>query len=113
MIERIYIEEDVSEHPRTKAILEQFPNAAKITCSRYTEIFNKKSQNFRLQKKQPALILANKFKKFVLATPENYGIGAKHNYYFSHTHYVFICVCARACACASKFVCVRVQAICV
>ena len=84
MIERIYIEDDVAEHPRTKAILEQFPNAAKITCSCYTEIFNKKSQNFRLQKKQPALILANKFKKFVLATPENYGIGAKHNYYFSH-----------------------------
>ncbi len=51
MIERIYIEDDVAEHPRTKAILEQFPNAAKIACSRYTEIFNKKSQNFRIQKK--------------------------------------------------------------
>jgi len=84
MIERIYIEDDVAEHPRTKAILKQFPNAAKIACSRYTEIFNKKSQNFRLQKKQPALILANKFKNYVLSTPENYGIGANHNYYFSH-----------------------------
>ncbi len=84
MIEIIYIEDDVIEHPRVKTILKQFPDTTIISCSRYTELFNRKSQNFRLQKKQPALILASKFRNFVLPTPENYGIGAKHNYYFSH-----------------------------
>jgi DNA repair photolyase len=84
MISTIYIEDDIAEHPRTLAILERFPDAAKIKCERYGEIFNRKSQNFRLQKKQPALILARKHKGHVLPTPKQYGIGAEHNYYFSH-----------------------------
>lgn len=84
MISTIYIEEDIAEHPRTAAILARFPDAVKISCTRYGEIFNRKSQNFRLQKKQPALILARKHKGLVLPTPKQYGIGADHNYYFSH-----------------------------
>jgi len=84
MISTIYIEEDIASHPRTLAILERFPQATKVMCERYGEIFNRKSQNFRLQKKQPALILARKHKGLVLPTPKEYGIGAEHNYYFSH-----------------------------
>ncbi len=84
MISTIYIEEEIAGHPRTLAILERFPDATKIKCDRYGEVFNRKSQNFRLQKKQPALILARKHKGLVLATPKQYGIGAEHNYYFSH-----------------------------
>lgn len=84
MIDTIYIEDEIAEHPRTLAILERFPDATKIACERYGEIFNRKAQNFRLQKKQPALILARKHKGLVLPTPKQYGIGAEHNYYFSH-----------------------------
>ncbi len=84
MISTIYIEEEIASHPRTLAILERFPEATKIKCERYGEIFNRKSQNFRLQKKQPALILARKHKGLVLPTPKQYAIGAEHNYYFSH-----------------------------
>tara|TARA_B100000427_G_scaffold79370_1_gene64732 strand:+ start:538 stop:1536 length:999 start_codon:yes stop_codon:yes gene_type:complete len=84
MIKTIYIEEEIAGHPRTKRIIKRFPKASKIICDRYTEIFNRKSQNFRLQKKNPALILAKKHKKMVLEVPDNYGIGAKYNYYFSH-----------------------------
>lgn len=84
MINTIYIEEEIAAHPRTQAILERFPNAVTISCGRYGEIFNRKAQNFRLQKKQPALILARKHKSLVLPTPKQYGIGAEHNYYFSH-----------------------------
>ena len=84
MISTIYIEEDVSDHPRTQAILRRFPDATKIICERYGEVFNRKAQNFRLQKKQPALILARKHKGFVLPSPKQYSIGADHNYYFSH-----------------------------
>ncbi len=84
MIKTIYIEDQVSDHPRTLDILKRFPTARQIHCERYGEIFNRKAQSFRLQKKQPALILAGKHKGYVLAAPENYGIGADENYYFSH-----------------------------
>ena len=84
MFEQIYIEKAVREHPRTRDILTRFSSANHIYCQRYTEIFNRKAQNFRLQKKRPALILAEKFKNHVLPTPIEYNIGADHNYYFSH-----------------------------
>ncbi len=80
----IYIEASILEHPRVIEICARFPQAQTIICERYTEVFNPKSQNFRLQKSQPALILAAKHKNFVLPTPETYGIGARKNYYFSH-----------------------------
>ncbi len=84
MIERLYIEAAIQQHPRVLAICERFPQAQQIICERYGEVFNPKAQNFRLQKQQPALILAEKYKGFALKTPPQYGIGAKHNYYFSH-----------------------------
>ncbi len=84
MIETIYIEEAILQHPRVLDIVARFPQARKITCGRYGEVFNPKAQNFRLQKQQPALILAEKYKNFALPAPVGYGIGAHKNYYFSH-----------------------------
>ena len=84
MINTLYIEENIQHHPRTKLICDRFPKARKIICSRYGEVFNPKAQNFRLQKQQPALILAEKFQNFALEAPPGYGIGAQKNYYFSH-----------------------------
>lgn len=84
MIETIYIEEAILQHPRVLDIVARFPQAGKITCGRYGEVFNPKAQNFRLQKQQPALILAEKYKNFALPAPLGYGIGATRNYYFSH-----------------------------
>lgn len=84
MIETIYIEEEVAKHSRTLAILNRFPDAKRIHCEYYSEVFNRSAQSFRLQKIRPALILAKKHRGLVLATPEGYGIGAEKNYYFSH-----------------------------
>jgi len=84
MIETIYIEEAILQHPRVLDIMARFPQARKIICGRYGEVFNPKAQNFRLQKQQPALILAEKYKNFALPAPTGYGIGAARNYYFSH-----------------------------
>jgi len=84
MIDSIYIEEEIKDHPRVISICERFPNAERIICHRYGEVFNRKAQNFRLQKQQPALILAKKHKKFVLPAPDGYGIGGARNFYFSH-----------------------------
>lgn len=84
MIEAIYIEAGVADHPRTLKILARFPKARRIECDRYNEIFNRSSQNFRLQKQQPALILAHKDQGHVLPAPDSYGIEGDKNYYFSH-----------------------------
>jgi len=84
MIETVYIEDSISHHPRTRSILNRFPKARRISCSRYGEIFNAKAQNFRLQKLKPALVLANKHHNFVLPAPTGYGIGGGKNFYFSH-----------------------------
>ena len=84
MIETIYIEDAILQHPRVRDIVAKFPQARNISCARYGEVFNPKAQNFRLQKQQPALILAEKYNHFALPAPVGYGIGAARNYYFSH-----------------------------
>lgn len=84
MFERIYVEKAVSDHFRTKKILERFPKATVIECESYREVFNRRGQNFRLQKRSPQLMLAQKQGNFSWKTPEGYGIGGENNYYFSH-----------------------------
>ena len=84
MIDTLYIETAIQQHPRVLAIKQRFPHARIILCERYGEVFNPKAQNFRLQKAKPALILAEKYQKHVLPAPLGYGIGGQHNYYFSH-----------------------------
>lgn len=84
MVDTIYIEEAVIEHARTQEILARYPSAQKIEIEKYSEVFNPHAQNFRLQKKNPALILAAKQNKKVLNTPQQYETGGGANYYFSH-----------------------------
>jgi spore photoproduct lyase len=80
----IYIEDEVREHDRVKELLERFPNIPHINCQRYGEVFNRKNQNFRIQKKFPALILAKKYGNLVLSSPDGYGFDGGKSYYFSH-----------------------------
>ncbi|MFT5376994.1 MAG: spore photoproduct lyase [Candidatus Latescibacterota bacterium] len=84
MFDLIYVEEDILDHPRTRRICARFPKAQVVPCQHYGEIFNRSAQNFRLQKRRPALILAHKHGHLVLPTPPGYGIGSESNYYFSH-----------------------------
>jgi|TARA_B100001964_G_scaffold49285_3_gene55400 spore photoproduct lyase len=80
----IYSEEEVSDYPLVKQILERFPEIPHVCCERYGEIFNRNSQDFRLQKRAPALILAKKYGKLVLPSPEGYGFKGGKTFYFSH-----------------------------
>ena len=84
MIPVIYIERDIADHPRTQQILARHPRATQVFCDRYGEILNRRAQNFRLQKKRPALILARKHRNHVLPAPAGYGVGGSANFYFSH-----------------------------
>ena len=84
MVDTIYIERTVVDHPRTKAIADRYPKAKRIDIERYGEVFNSHSQNFRIQKQNPALILAEKQNKKVMPTPAQYETGGGAHYYFSH-----------------------------
>ena len=84
MFSTVYIEEAALEHPRTQAIMTHFSDRQVVHCRHYGELFNPKGQNFRLQKQRPALVLAIKNGQRILPAPVGYGIGANHNYYFSH-----------------------------
>lgn len=84
MIDTIYLEKGAEHFPKTKEILSRFPKASVISCGHYKEVFNPSNQSFRLQKKNPALILAQQRGKLTHPIPQSYGVGGKHNFYFSH-----------------------------
>ena len=84
MVDVIYIEQAIADHPRTQAIANRYPKAKRIEIERYGEIFNSHSQNFRIQKNNPSLILAAKQNKKVMPTPAQYETGGGAHYYFSH-----------------------------
>ena len=56
----IYVEEEIQNHPRTLLIRGRFPDDEVVSCARYGEVFNRRAQSFRLQKRRPSLILAKK-----------------------------------------------------
>ena len=84
MIDTVYIEREAAEHPRAIEILARFPDAERIVCQRYGEVFNRRAQSYRLQKRRQALILARKTERGVLEIPAGYGMGGERNFFFSH-----------------------------
>jgi len=84
MIDTLYIEKQVFDHPRAQSVMARYPKARQIKIDRYSDVFNAPAQNFREQKKHPSLILAEKAGQRALPTPPGYHIGGSRNYYFSH-----------------------------
>ena len=84
MVDSVYIERGVHKHPRVQRIIAKYPKAKHILIDHYGEVFNAHKQNFRLQKRNPSLILAAKQNKRVLETPAQYETGGGAHYYFSH-----------------------------
>jgi DNA repair photolyase len=82
MIETMYVEADIEEHPRVRTLRRKYPNALVVPIERYGEVFNRNRQSFRLQKRKPSLVLARKNGSYVSRAP--YGIGGDRNFYFSH-----------------------------
>jgi len=84
MVDTIYVEAEIAELDRTREIISRYPKANRIYIERYGEVFNSHAQNFRIQKRNPALILAAKKNKKVMPAPEQYETGGGAQYYFSH-----------------------------
>ncbi|PJZ38066.1 DNA photolyase [Leptospira levettii] len=80
----IYIEETVADHFRTKEILSKFPNAIQIPIRHYKDSFNRNSQNFRIQKQSPKLVLAEK-KEHFLYPGSDFSPNFSHKYFYYNT----------------------------
>ena len=80
----LYVEEEILSHPRTLQIRGRFPDDDVIPCARYGEVFNRRAQSFRLQKRRPSLILAKKHRNFLQETPEGFGFPGTRSLSFSH-----------------------------
>ncbi len=86
MVDTIYVEDEVIDTKKAQEIISKFRHAKVTSIKRFGEVFNPSNQNFRIQKTNPALILAKKQKGFVLGAPKGFGIGDQNNYYFSHMY---------------------------
>ena len=86
MIKTIFFEEEVYNHPTSLRVRKALPRADWFPIRSYQELFNRRHQNFRLQKKQPELILAKKHSNFILPVPSGFGMDTVRNFYFSHMY---------------------------
>ena len=55
----VYVEEEVRDSDRVRAILTRIRDVPVVTIERFGEVFNRNSQNFRLQKANPAVSMAD------------------------------------------------------
>lgn len=58
--ERIFVEEAAVDHPQTRCVLDRFNQSRVVTIGHYKDVFNRPRQEWRLQKRSPALILARR-----------------------------------------------------
>ncbi len=94
----IYVEHNVMTASISKTILSQYPNAQIIPIENYKQFFNRKNQNFTLQRKSRKLILAKQKHHFTfLGTERVRSFGNKHIYSCSmirnckyHCEYCFL-----------------------
>jgi len=80
----VYVEQEVRDTPRVQDILARIKSTPIVAIERFGEVFNRRSQNFRLQKRHSALILARKHGRLVLPAPAGYGFESGPGFYFSH-----------------------------
>lgn len=80
----IYIEKEAKDHPRTKRILQRFPEAQIILIDHYKDVFCRKGQNFLLQQCSLNLILAVKQGNLIYeGAPVCQSFGNENFYYTS------------------------------
>ena len=80
----IYVEHRVWDHPRTRRLLDRFPDAVRIGIEHYKDIFCRSRQNIAQQNETPMLIIAaNMGKRIYEGAPVCQSFGNEHFYYTS------------------------------
>lgn len=89
MIDYLYAERDALSYPAAQRILSAFPKARTVVIGHYKEIFARPGQNFSVQKRHPALILAVNRGRFLYE-----GAGNCQNFGYEGFYYAS---CAKNC----------------
>lgn len=80
----VYIEKGILNHPNTERILASLPSSQRIIIKHYKDVFCRSRQNYALQKKSPALILAGERGGHLYkGAPVCQDFGNRHFYYAS------------------------------
>ena len=79
----IYYENGAIDSPAAKQILEKFPKAKLIEISDYKDLFNRKRQDWRLQKQSLKLILAKKKSDFLYSGSDVTPDFNQKNFYYN------------------------------
>lgn len=83
-VSKIYIESEILKHKRVQSFLNRNKSQNIIEIEKYTDVFNRKNQSFRVQKDYgQSLIIAKKRENFVQEAPEKCKLGIQDSYYFS------------------------------
>ncbi len=85
MFNRIYIEEECIDNLNTIYILNKIRCKNIIKIKNYKEIFNRKNQNYLMQKENPNLIIANKKTNFLYKLSEYCEDYGKKEIYYAST----------------------------
>lgn len=84
MVDIIYLEESIRNSVVSERVIARYPDAQLVNIGHYGEVFNPRTQNFRLQKNNPAIILAGKDGRRIMDAPDEYTTGGDGHFYFSH-----------------------------
>ena len=71
MVDTIYVEDEIIGTKKAQEIISKFRHAKVTSIKRFGEVFNPSNQNFRIQKTNPALILAKNKKDLFLMPPRD------------------------------------------
>jgi spore photoproduct lyase len=83
---KIFVEENLKDHPRVKNILATFSKSPIDYIESYDQIFQKVKKPYLQKREDLQLFLAEKKGSLVKLAPEAYGVGNEAHYYFIHAY---------------------------
>ena len=86
MFSRIFLEENIVDHPRAKAILNRFPNIPTKTISKLEDVFGRVKKPYLQKRDNLQLFLGEKKGHLVKQAPEAYGMTGNPHFYFIHSY---------------------------
>jgi len=85
-ISTIFIEEQVQTHPRTKSILNKFPQTPVMTIRKVEDVFGRVKKPYLQKRDELNLFIGRKEGAVVKEAPAAYGLSGEPHYYFIHAY---------------------------
>lgn len=86
MFEKIFVEEHLLDHPRTREILARFPQSEVRTISKVEDVFGRVKKPYLQKRTNLNLFIGEKKGQLVKVAPPAYGLSGEPHYYFVHAY---------------------------